>query len=104
MCGLWENKAYILWSLVFNGVWAVGSKLMVSMDDRGRILIPKSIRRGVKARLFTIELMDDNTIVLKPVASEVLELAGKFRGLLKSRSMEELEERQEEYVERERGI
>jgi len=74
------------------------------MDDRGRILIPKDIRRRVKTKLFTVELMSDGSIVLKPIANEVLELAGKFRGLLKYRDVEELEEKQEEYVMRERGI
>ncbi len=51
-----------------------------------------------------MELMSDGSIVLKPVTSEVLELAGKFKDLLKYRSMEELEERQEEYVRSGRGI
>ena len=78
--------------------------LVVSMDDRGRILIPKDIRKRVKTKLFTVELMGDGTIVLKPIAGEILELAGKFKGLLKYKSMEELEEKQEEYVKRERGI
>ena len=85
-------------------VWAVGNKFVVSMDDRGRILIPKDIRRRVKTKLFTVELTSDGSILLKPIANEVLELAGKFRGLLKYRDVEELEEKQEEYVMRERGI
>ena len=64
-------------------VWVVGYGLVVSMDDRGGILIPKDIRRKVKTKLFTIELMDDGTIMLKPIASEVLKLASRFKGLLK---------------------
>ena len=79
----------------------MGNEFVVSMDDRGRILIPKDIRRRIKAKLFTIELTDNNSIVLKPIVSEVFELAGKFKGLLKYRSIEELEEKQEEYVKRE---
>jgi bifunctional DNA-binding transcriptional regulator/antitoxin component of YhaV-PrlF toxin-antitoxin module len=74
------------------------------MDDRGRILIPRDIRRKIKSKLFIIELRSDGSIVLKPIANEVLELAGKFKGLLKYKSIEELEEKQEEYVRRERGI
>jgi len=85
-------------------VWAVGSGLVVSMDDRGRILIPKNIRKKVKTKLFTIELMSDGTIMLKPVASEVLELAGKFKDLLKYKSIEELEEKQEKFVKRKRRV
>ncbi len=82
----------------------MGGGLVVSMDDRGRILVPKDIRRRVKARIFTIELTSDGSIVLKPVANEVLELAGKFKGLLKYRSIEDLEEKQEEYLKRERKV
>ena len=78
------------------------SGLVVSMDDRGRIPIPKDIRRKVKTKLFTIELMSDGSIVLKPAASEVLELAGKFKDLLEYKDMEELEEKQEEFMKRER--
>jgi len=80
----------------------VDSGLVVSMDDRGRIPIPKDIRRKVKTKLFTIELMSDGSIVLKPAASEVLELAGKFKDLLEYKDMEELEEKQEEFMKRER--
>jgi len=32
------------------------------MDDRGRILIPKDIRRELRTKLFTIELMEDNIV------------------------------------------
>ena len=85
-------------------MWVVGSRFIVSMDDRGRILIPRDIRRRVRAKFFTIELMDDYTIVLKPITNDVLELAGKFKNLLKYEDMEELEEKQEEFVRRERGI
>jgi len=85
-------------------VWVVGCGLVVSMDDRGRILIPKDIRRKVRTKLFTLELMDDGTIVLKPVACEVLGLASRFKGLLKYGSLEELEEKQEEFVRKERRV
>jgi len=89
---------------VYVWVWVVGCGLVVSMDDRGRILIPKDVRRKVRAKLFTLELMDDGTIVLKPVAGEVLGLAGRFKGLVKYRSLEELEEKQEEFVRKERRV
>ena len=78
--------------------------LVISMDDRGRILIPKDIRRKVKTKLFTIELMDDGTIMLKPIASEDLKLASRFKGLLKYESFEELEEKQEEFAKKERRV
>jgi len=85
-------------------MWAVGMRLVVSMDERGRILIPKDIRRKVKTKFFALELMSDGTIVLKPIANEVLELAGKFKNLLKYKDLEELEEKQEEFIKRERGL
>ena len=72
----------------------MGSGLIVSMDDRGSVLIPKDIRRRVKAKLFTIELMSDGSIVLKQIASEILELAGEFKDILK----------QEMFIKRERGV
>ena len=65
----------------------MGSGSVASTDDRGRVLIPKDIRRRVKAKVFKVELMGDGSIVLKPVPSEVLELAGRFKGLLKHRSV-----------------
>ncbi|OYT56514.1 MAG: hypothetical protein B6U76_03460 [Desulfurococcales archaeon ex4484_217_2] len=101
---MWEGKAHILWNTMYPWVWVVGCGLVVSMDDRGRILIPKDIRRKVRTKLFTLELMDDGTIVLKPVACEVLGLASRFKGLLKYGSLEELEEKQEEFVRKERRV
>jgi len=82
----------------------MGSGIVVSMDDHGRILIPRDIRRKVRTKLFTIELTDDGIIILKPIVNEVLELAGKFKGLLDYRSLEELEEKQEEFVRKGRRI
>ena len=85
-------------------MWVVGNGLIVSMDDRGRVLIPKDIRRKIRARFFTVELMDDGSIVLRPIANDVLKLAGKFKDLIKYRNIEELEEKQEEYIRKKRGI
>ncbi len=77
---------------------------IVIMDDRGRVLIPKSVREKVKARLFKIELGNDGSIILKPVFNDVLSIAGKFKGLIKYESYEELEEKQEEYIRKRRKI
>ena len=85
-------------------VWAVGDGLIVSMDDRGRVLIPKDIRRKIKTKFFTVELMDGGSIVLRPIANDVLKLADKFKDLIKYRNIEELEEKQEEHIRKKRGI
>jgi len=71
--------------------------LTVRLSTKGQVVIPKEIRGKVKTRLFTVELVDD-AIVLKPIANEVLELAGQFKDLLEHKSIEELEETQEEFL------
>ncbi len=85
-------------------MWDMGKTMMVSMDDRGRILIPKAIRERIGTRVFFIELKDDGTIVLKPIVEDVLRLAGKFKDTIKYGDFEELERKQEEYIKKERGI
>ena len=76
----------------------MGSGIIVSMDDHGRILIPANIRKKIKVKVFSLELRDDGSILLKPLVNEVLELAGKFKHLLKYNELEELEEVQEKYL------
>jgi len=82
----------------------VGRGNIVVMDDRGRILIPSDVRRRVGTRLFVLEVLGDGSIVLRPVTREVLGLAGRFEGLVEYGDIEELEERQEELVKKERGV
>jgi len=76
----------------------MGSGIIVSMDDHGRILIPANIRKKIKVKVFSLELRDDGSTLLKPPVNEVLELAGKFKRLLKYNELEELEEVQEKYL------
>ncbi len=85
-------------------VMNMGSERLVSLDERGRVLIPKDIRSRLKAKLFNIELLEDGSIILRPVVNDVMKLAGKFKGLLKCRTIEELKERREEYVKERRGL
>ncbi len=49
--------------------------VIVKMDKTGRILIPASIRRIIKSRLFMIEIVDDE-IRLKPL--KVIDLTSLF--------------------------
>ncbi len=77
---------------------------IIAMDDRGRILIPKSIRDKVKSKYFRIKLRDDGSIVLEPLLKDALAVAGKHKGILVYEDFEELEEKQEEYIRKMRGL
>ncbi len=48
-------------------MWVVGVGETVEMDDKGRITIPANIRRIVGRRVFRVELLDKDTIVLRAV-------------------------------------
>ncbi|RLG52038.1 MAG: AbrB/MazE/SpoVT family DNA-binding domain-containing protein [Thermoproteota archaeon] len=77
---------------------------LVYMDEKGRILIPKELRERSGYRVFKARVMGDGAIVLEPLGAAVRKLGGKYRGLLKADSMEELEEVEEEYLRREGRI
>ena len=63
----------------------------VELDEKGRVHIPASVRRELKARRFKLSL-DKGRILMEPVErAEVVR--GKYKGLLKV-NMEELEESQ----------
>ncbi len=70
----------------------------VSMDEDGKITLPETVREKVKVKMFKLELKDDGTIILKPLP------AGESGGIVSYESFEELEERQEKYVRKHRGI
>ncbi len=74
---------------------------VVEMDDRGRVLIPSPIRRRLKSRVFTLRLLSEGALLLRPIGEEVEEMGGKYRGVIKTQSFEELEEAQEELLRRE---
>ena len=77
---------------------------IVEMDDRGRILIPSSIRKRLKSRMFSIQLLSEGALLLKPIREEIEGLGGKYRGVIKASSFEELEEAQEELLKKEGRI
>ncbi len=78
------------------GEWeAVARAVTVEMDEKGRVHIPATVRREVKARRFTLSL-EKGRILMEPVKSPAL-VKGKYKGLLKV-TMEELEEAQERLV------
>ncbi len=55
--------------------------VMVVMDNKGRVRIPASLRREVKARRFTVSL-EEGRIVTKPVKSPD-SVREKYMGILK---------------------
>ncbi len=69
--------------------------VMVVMDNKGRVRIPASLRREVKARRFTVSL-EEGRIVMKPVKSPD-SVREKYMGILKV-PLEELEQAQERMV------
>jgi bifunctional DNA-binding transcriptional regulator/antitoxin component of YhaV-PrlF toxin-antitoxin module len=83
--------------------WEVGKMSIVRMDDKGRILIPKELRKRSKNRIFIAKLDEDGTIILEPADKRVEELGGKYRDLI-GKKMEEIEEAEEELLRKERGI
>ena len=67
----------------------------VELDEKGRVHIPASLRRELKARRFKLSV-DRGRIVMEPVvAAEAVR--GKYKGLVKA-TMEQLEEAQERFV------
>jgi len=76
---------------------------VVRMDDKGRVLIPRDLRRRSVSRIFVARIDDNGTIILEPVDRKVEALGGKYKGLIR-RKMEEIEEAEEELLRRERRI
>ena len=52
----------------------------VSIDERGRVMIPAEIRRVVKNKSFKVETLDKDTIILRGV-TELGELARRIQAL-----------------------
>jgi AbrB family looped-hinge helix DNA binding protein len=73
----------------------VGVLTTVELDEKGRVLLPASIRKKLGARRFEVNLLDDR-IELIPLGS-VKALKGKHKGLL-SEPWWRLEERADRYV------
>ena len=67
----------------------------VELDEKGRALLPASIRKKLGARRFEVNLLDDR-IEVNPIGS-VKTLKGKHKGLLKEPSWK-LEEKADRYV------
>lgn len=73
----------------------VGNLTTVELDEKGRALLPASIRKKLGARRFEVNLLKDR-IELIPLGS-VKALKGKHKGLLKE-PWSKLEEKADRYV------
>ncbi len=69
--------------------------VVVEIDEKGRLLIPPSLRRELKSRRFTVSVKGGR-LVMEPVKPPDA-VRGKYKGLLKV-GIEELEEAQERFV------
>jgi AbrB family looped-hinge helix DNA binding protein len=67
------------------------------IDSVGRIYLPKDVREQVGAEEFLVEMLEDGSILLRPVRKDQVE---EYYGVLKTRSMtvEEMEEKVKESV------
>jgi DNA-binding transcriptional regulator/RsmH inhibitor MraZ len=73
----------------------VGELTTVELDEKGRALLPASMRKKLGARRFEVKLVG-RRIEMIPVGS-VKDLKGKYKGLLKE-PWSKLEEKAERYV------
>lgn len=69
--------------------------IVVEMDKRGRVLLPRELRKTLTNRRFEI-VSEKGSIRLIPLP-DVESLRGKYRDLIRS-DWEELEERVEKFV------
>ena len=74
------------------------------IDDKGRIQIPKNLRNKVKSKVFTVKINEDGAIILQPIKNKAQKLAGKYKNLIQNKSYKELEEIQEKFIQKKRGI
>gem|GEM_PF-1106943 len=73
----------------------VGMSTVVEMDEKGRILLPREMRKNIRSRRFEVSSEKD-VIKLVPLP-DVESLRGKYRKLIKY-DWNELEERAERFV------
>ena len=75
------------------GVW--DAVTVIELDDKGRVLLPASVRRKVRSRRFQVQLRGER-IELLPIES-LKTLKGKYKNRFKT-SWDTLEERAERPV------
>jgi DNA-binding transcriptional regulator/RsmH inhibitor MraZ len=75
--------------------------MQVELDRKGRVLLPSHVRKKVRARRFELRVERDLTIVMKGLPDPET-VRGKYKGLFKGKSMAQIEEQQEKFVQQHR--
>lgn len=76
--------------------------MKVEVDPKGRILISAQVRKKIRNTRF--ELRVENSSIILQGVPEPESVRGKYKGLLKGRTISQIEEDQEEFVSRNRRI
>lgn len=72
--------------------------LQVQVDRKGRVLLPSEVRRKVGVKRFQLRV-EDGSIIMEGLPDPE-SVRGKYKGLLKGKSLSQIEEDQEEFVSR----
>ncbi|BAJ50007.1 conserved hypothetical protein [Candidatus Caldarchaeum subterraneum] len=72
--------------------------MRTKIDHTGRLYIPKEVRDRVAAEEFTIETLEDGSIILRPIRTDPVD---EYYGIVKTKpmSVEDMEKKIKEYVE-----
>jgi DNA-binding transcriptional regulator/RsmH inhibitor MraZ len=73
--------------------------LQVEIDRKGRVLLPSKVRKKVRARVFELRVEDSSTIIMEGLRDPEA-VRGKYKGLLKGKSIRQIEEEQEMFISR----
>lgn len=67
------------------------------LDSVGRIYLPKEVRERIGVQEFTVEMLEDGSIILRPIRIDPVE---KYYGVVKTKQMsvEEMEQKIKESV------
>ena len=70
--------------------------MQVEMDRKGRVLLPSEVRKKMHTRRFELR-MEDGSIIMEGLPDPE-SVRGKYKGLLKGKSIIRIEEVQEEFI------
>jgi len=70
--------------------------LQVEIDRKGRVLLPSEVRKRMRTRRFELRV-EDNSVIMEGLPDPE-SVRGKYKGLLKGKSISRIEEDQERFV------
>ena len=71
--------------------------MQVELDRKGRVIIPSQVRKKVRARRFELTVENNSKIVMESLPGPEA-VRGKYKGLFKGKSIEQVEEDQERFI------